>query len=369
MTNYERFKGVKQVKYPSDNMTLRFGSKDRMGEIVLVNSTGKFKFNPPLDISIDGTDLSVQYGTDKITLESSTGNSTDIISATADTAGILTSTDKSKLDDIEEGAQVNTVTSVNTLTGAVSLGADSVGAEPTLSNPSTDGHILSSTVEGVRSWVAQSTGVTSFIGLSDTPNTFAANQYTAVNSAGDALVFVNPPSGVTDISITQTASDEVTVNSSTGAGDTILEVSTTVAGVMGATDKVKLNGIEEGAQVNTVTSVNDSTGAVSLDAGDVSARPDSWMPSAADVGADAAGSASAVQDNLNTHIDTQSGNPHDVSLADIGAAAASHTHPGDEITSAVDSAGNADTVDSYHISVVTALPATPDADTLYFITG
>jgi len=32
-------------------------------------------------------------------------------------------------------------------------------------------------------------------------------------------------------------------------------------------------------------------------------------------------------------------------------------------------AGNADTVDSKHISVVTSMPGSPDADTIYFVTG
>ena len=45
------------------------------------------------------------------------------------------------------------------------------------------------------------------------------------------------------------------------------------AGRMSAADKVKLDGIEPGAQRNTVTSVNGKTGAVSLTASDVGASP------------------------------------------------------------------------------------------------
>lgn len=40
---------------------------------------------------------------------------------------------------------------------------------------------------------------------------------------------------------------------------------------------------------------------ISLSAADVGARPSTWTPSASDVGADPAGSASVVQANLNTH--------------------------------------------------------------------
>ena len=45
------------------------------------------------------------------------------------------------------------------------------------------------------------------------------------------------------------------------------------AGRMSATDKTKLDGIESGAQRNTVTSVNNKTGAVTLTASDVGASP------------------------------------------------------------------------------------------------
>ncbi len=45
------------------------------------------------------------------------------------------------------------------------------------------------------------------------------------------------------------------------------------AGRMSAADKVKLDGIESGAQRNTVTSVNGKTGAVTLTSSDVGASP------------------------------------------------------------------------------------------------
>jgi hypothetical protein len=44
---------------------------------------------------------------------------------------------------------------------------------------------------------------------------------------------------------------------------------TTAAGLMSSADKAKLNGVETGAQVNTVTSVAGKTGAVTLSKGDV----------------------------------------------------------------------------------------------------
>lgn len=48
--------------------------------------------------------------------------------ATSSAAGLMAAADKAKLDGIASGAQVNSVSSVNGKTGAVSLGADDVGA-------------------------------------------------------------------------------------------------------------------------------------------------------------------------------------------------------------------------------------------------
>ena len=55
------------------------------------------------------------------------------------------------------------------------------------------------------------------------------------------------------------------------ASHTHSDATTSVSGFMSATDKTKLDGIEDGAQVNDVTSVNGQTGAVSLTAADIGA--------------------------------------------------------------------------------------------------
>lgn len=58
---------------------------------------------------------------------------------------------------------------------------------------------------------------------------------------------------------------------------------------------------------------------------------------------------------------------HSHTYSQVGAAAASHTHGGGDITSAVANATNADKVDGYHVSVVTTMPSTPDANTIYIL--
>lgn len=61
----------------------------------------------------------------------------------------------------------------------------------------------------------------------------------------------------------------LTIESSDGTDAILASATTTNAGVMSATDKTKLNGIEVGAQVNTVTSVAGKTGVITLTKGDV----------------------------------------------------------------------------------------------------
>lgn len=97
---------------------------------------------------------------------------------------------------------------------------------------------------------------------------------TGISVSGTASEGWNPtitntaPNVTTDISITHNASD-VVVNSSDGADGTINAATVSLAGVMSSSDKTKLNGIEAGAQVNTVTSVAGRTGAVTLSNSDV----------------------------------------------------------------------------------------------------
>ena len=59
-----------------------------------------------------------------------------------------------------------------------------------------------------------------------------------------------------------------------------------------------------------------------------------------------------------------------LTCATVGAAEATHSHTGSEITSAVANATNAvnaDKVDGYHVSVVTTMPSSPDANTIYIL--
>lgn len=122
-----------------------------------------------------------------------------------------------------------------------------------------------------RAWTAQRVrqAIDAAIALIQNATTVAAG----LMSASDKVKLDGIESGAqanigTDLSITGTG-DTRTLNSSTGT-DTALPVATlTNAGLMSIGDKSKLNGVETGAQVNTVSSVNTKTGAVVLNKTDV----------------------------------------------------------------------------------------------------
>lgn len=56
----------------------------------------------------------------------------------------------------------------------------------------------------------------------------------------------------------------------------------------------------------SVQSVNGKTGVISLNADDVGARPNTWMPSASEVGADASGTANSLVSTHNSASDSHS---------------------------------------------------------------
>lgn len=88
------------------------------------------------------------------------------------------------------------------------------------------------------------------------------------NATGDSITINSTSNGVTNISTTAN-STSVSVNSDTGNDGTINAATTTTAGVMTASDKTKLDGIQAGAQVNTITSVAGRTGNITLSKSDI----------------------------------------------------------------------------------------------------
>lgn len=83
-----------EISVDFTNEVLRVHDGDTAGGAFSVGTSG----------GTGSTDLSVNYATDSFTLTSSTGASATVAEASGDTAGALSSADKTKLDGIETGA-------------------------------------------------------------------------------------------------------------------------------------------------------------------------------------------------------------------------------------------------------------------------
>ena len=185
----------------------------------------------------------------------------------------FTDAEKTKLSGIEAGAEVNDVTSVNTQTGAVVLDADDISDATTTNKWATAtektklGHI--SVTQAVDLDTMESD-----IATNNAKNSYPSADATKVGhiSVTQAVDLDTMESDIatnnakvsnvsTDLSTTTSASS-VTILSSDGQNAAISGASGTVAGVMTASDKNKLDGIASGAEVN----VNADWNAISGDA-------------------------------------------------------------------------------------------------------
>ncbi|WP_375569678.1 hypothetical protein ABWH93_16925 [Seohaeicola saemankumensis] len=184
------------------------------------------------------------------------------------------SADKTKLDGIASGAEVNSVVSVAGKTGAVSLTAADVGAADVSHSHgslTSDGRIGSTAnlvvVTGTSgALTAKAAGTTSQYLRGDgnwatPPNTTYAEISTSEIDAGTASTLRT----ITGRRMGYALGKKADLAHGHAAASTVAD------GFMAASDKAKLDGIATGAQVNTVTSVAGKTGAVTLSAADVGA--------------------------------------------------------------------------------------------------
>lgn len=187
------------------------------------------------------------------TVTSSTGTNATLPAATTSLAGLLTGADKTKLDGIQAGAQVNVATNLSNTPAASTVSVNSsTGTNTTLPAAT-----------------ASAAGVMTSADKSKLDG-IAAGAEVNVNAdwnatSGDALILNKPtiPSGVTDLSYT-TAASTGTVNSSTGTNATIPAATTSLAGLLTGADKTKLDGIQAGAQVNVATNLSNTPAASTL---------------------------------------------------------------------------------------------------------
>lgn len=142
--------------------------------------------------------------------------------------------------------------------------------------------------------------------------------------------------GATNLSVT-TAAASVVVASDTGSDATLTAATSSVAGVLSAADKTKLDSIQTGAQANTVTSVASKTGAVTLTKADVglsnvdntadASKPISTAVQTALSGKASASHSHAIADvtSLQTTLDSKAASNHSHSLdnlSDVSTAGA-----------------------------------------------
>ena len=242
------------------------------------------------------------------TVTSSTGSNATIPAATTSAAGLLTSSDKTKLNGIATGAQVNVATNL------------------TYSTAATTGTVNSST--GTNATIPAAT--TSLAGLMTNTDKSKLD-----GIAAGAQVNVG-----TNLGQSRNATS-YTVTSSTGSNTTLAAATTTNAGVFVAADKSKLDGIAAGAQVNVGTNLGSSgTGATRTITSSTGTNT-SITYSAADVGAAAASHTHAISDvtGLQGALDgklSTSGKAADSNLLDgIDSSAFLRSDTSDTLTSGV----------------------------------
>jgi hypothetical protein len=167
---------------------------------------------------------------------SDTGDNATIPLADGTNAGLFSAAEKSKLSGIQAGAQADQNASEVPSTASGNLAATNVQAaldELQGSIDTTDGNVSTNTGN-----ISTNTGDI------------------ATNTAAIAALDTNI---TTNITIDQTAASQVVVESSDGSDGTITAATTSVAGVMTAADKTKLDGVDAGAEVNVGTNIAEST--------------------------------------------------------------------------------------------------------------
>lgn len=218
------------------------------------------------------TNLSITRAGTSVTLKSSTGTDATISQASTSLAGMMGAADKAKLNGIEAGADVNDPTNITIGRGSSSVVVQSsTGSNGTISAASSSSAGVmtaaqKSKLDGIQA--GADANVSTNLSVSTTSTTATVNSSTGDNGTIPAATSTkagvmtasqhNKLSGIAsgaDVNVptnlsTSRSSTSVSVNSSTGSNITLSRASTSLAGVMSAADKSKLDGIQASADVN-----------------------------------------------------------------------------------------------------------------------
>lgn len=197
----------------------------------------------------------------------STGGTTPVIgisAATTSAPGSMSAADKTKLDGIAAGAEVNVNADWNASSGDAqilnkpTLGTAAAAATTDFATAA-QGSKADTAVQSVTGTapITSSGGTTPAIGISAATTSAAGSM-----SAADKLKLDGVQAGAqvnvgTDLSYT--ASSRL-LASSTGADVTLPEATTSAAGLLSSTDKTKLDGVQAGAEVNVNADWNATSG-------------------------------------------------------------------------------------------------------------
>ncbi len=174
------------------------------------------------------TDLSFSRTGTTVTVVSSTGNDATLPAATTSLAGVLTATDKTKLDGVADGATANS--SDATLLDRTNHTGTQTAATISNFSEAVDDRVAALVVAG--------TNVT--VNYNDVANTLT------ISSLGGG--------GSTNLSVTRDATSVVVV-SDTGTDGTLPVATGSLAGVLSAADKTKLDGVASGATANSADAI------------------------------------------------------------------------------------------------------------------
>lgn len=188
----------------------------------------------------------------------------DLADATTSASGLMSATDKSKLNGIEAGAEVND-NSLTTLT--LYNDADSQGEELFASIPLGSAPTLKLTAIGATSFTGYNSESTVVGGEFYTPYAFT-DLYVDSTLAGSASEYpgeLNLVSG-SNVSLTYSTSSNMHTVTIDATDTTYSDATTTTDGLMSSADKTKLNGITAGAEPNQNAISNVTVGSVTISA-------------------------------------------------------------------------------------------------------